>query len=81
MEFIEITEEAVVHPGEYLLYEPKQEIVLCGAFNRKNNLIRALMAGRYLEDEIKHFKKIELSRTEHKARQVKGCKGCKGSPT
>jgi len=76
MEFTEITEDATVSPGEYLLYEPKQEIVMVGAFNRDNNFIRALMSGRLIEDEISKFKKITLNQKERKERQLSRCKGC-----
>jgi hypothetical protein len=76
MEFTEITENATVAPGEYLLYEPKQEIVMVGAFNRDQNFIRALMAGKLIEDKIDKFKKITLNRAERKERQLTRCKGC-----
>ena len=78
MEFIEITEESTVSPGEYLLYEPKQEIVMVGAFNRNDDFIRALMAGRLIEDKIDKFKKIALNKDERKKRQISRCKGCRG---
>ena len=34
MKFETITEEAKVYPGEYVLHEPSQEIVMCESLNR-----------------------------------------------
>jgi hypothetical protein len=77
MKFTEIDENSKVYPGEYLLYEPKNMIVLCGAFNRENNFIRAFGEGRYLEDQIGKFKKIELDKVERKSlNKISKCKGC-----
>jgi hypothetical protein len=76
MKFREITEADKVHPGEYLLYEPAQQVVLCGAYNRKEGFIRALVAGRYVEDKIENFKKINMSPREHRARKATKCKKC-----
>ena len=79
MEFIEIDENSKVWPGEYIYHEPSKTIVLAGAFNRKENYIRALKHGRYVEDIVSNFKKIKLSQKEKKERFIaKGCKGCKG---
>tara|TARA_R110000824_G_scaffold6070_6_gene27945 strand:- start:3984 stop:4232 length:249 start_codon:yes stop_codon:yes gene_type:complete len=79
MEFIEISEDNSVFPGEYIYHEPSKTIVLAGAFNRKENYIRVLKHGRYLEDIVSNFKKIELSKQEKKERFIaKGCKSCKG---
>ena len=64
MKFIDINEDSKVYPGEYLLYEPKNMIVLCGAFNRESDFIRAYGEGKYLEDQINKFKKIELDKVE-----------------
>ena len=70
MDFTEISDEIKVFPGEYLLYAPKNEIVLCGAFNRGED---------YIEDQIRAFKKISLETHEVKAvRKRKRCGGCKG---
>ena len=79
MKFDEIVEESKVYPGEYLLYEPTMEIVLCGAFNRENDMIRCLSRGSLLEDQISKFKKIRLTEKEHKDRKYTKCKGCSGS--
>jgi|TARA_B100000085_G_C18550461_1_gene515663 hypothetical protein len=78
MKFIDIKEDSKVFPGEYLYYEPKSMIVLCGAFNRENNFIRAFGHGRYLEDQIDKFKKIEMDKVERKAFKlnVTKCKKC-----
>jgi hypothetical protein len=76
MEFEEISEETKVFPGEFLLYIPKQAIVVCGAY--KGNTIRALQNGRLLEDKTENFKKIKLNKQEKKERYVSKCKGCSG---
>ena len=47
MKFVDIAEESKVFPGEYVLYEPTNTIVLCGAFIREENIIKALGNGRY----------------------------------
>jgi len=79
MDFAEISEETKVFPGEYLLHAPTNQIVVCGAFNRCENFIRAFGNGKYVEDVIHQFKKIELTRTERKkARKTKRCGKCKG---
>jgi len=76
MKFDEIKQSSKVYPGEYLLHEPTMEIVLCGAFNRENNMIRCLSRGVLLEDKISNFKKIRLSKEERKERKTTKCKGC-----
>jgi len=76
MEYHIIRDDMHASPGEYLFYEPAQKIVLCGGFSREDNLVRALMDGRYLEDTISNFKKIILSTQEHRERRVSRCKGC-----
>jgi hypothetical protein len=76
MEFKDITDKDKVYPGEYLLYKPQNQIVLCGAFSRQTNIIRVLHQGRYLEDKIENFKKINLSGKERKERKVSRCKKC-----
>tara|TARA_B100001063_G_C16726528_1_gene536751 strand:+ start:772 stop:1008 length:237 start_codon:yes stop_codon:yes gene_type:complete len=78
MNFVEIKEDGKVFPGEYLLYEPTQTIVLCGAFNRDSNMIRAYGNGKYVEDKIKTFKKIEVTRKQQKEHYKSRCKGCGG---
>ncbi len=76
MQFDEITETQKVTPGEYVLHEPTKQIVMCGAFNRENDFIRAIGMGRSLEDKISNFKKIRLTEEEQKDRRVSKCKGC-----
>ncbi len=76
MEFEEISENEKVVPGEFLLYVPKQAIVVCGAY--KGKTIRALQNGRLLEDKVQNFKKIKLNKQEKKERHVSRCKGCSG---
>lgn len=78
MDFEEITDDVNVFPGEYLLYVPKQMIVLCGAF--KGDTIRALdtARGQLVEDKTENFKKIRLNKKERKEKYVSRCKGCGG---
>lgn len=76
MEFEEILDDAKVFPGEFLLYVPKQTIVVCGAF--KGETIRVLQNGRLLEDKTENFKKIKMNKQEQKERYVSKCKGCGG---
>ena len=76
MQFDEITETQKVTPGEYVLHEPTKQIVMCGAFNRESDFIRAIGMGRSLEDKISNFKKIRLTEEEKQDRRVSKCKGC-----
>ena len=76
MQFDEITEAQKVTPGEYVLHEPTKQIVMCGAFNRENDFIRAIGMGRSLQDKISNFKKIRLTEEERQDRKVSRCKGC-----
>ena len=78
MEFQEISEGLKVHPGEYILHQPSQQIVLCGAFNRREGFIKAMAQGRLMEDRIENFRKIKLSVQEQKDKVISPCKGCKG---
>ena len=76
MKYHEIIDDMRVDSGEYLYYEPVQKIVLCGSFSRENNLVGALLEGRYIEDSVDKFKKIMLTKEEHRQRKVSRCKGC-----
>jgi len=78
MEFDIISEDLKVTPGEYILHEPTQEIVMCGAFNRDLNFIRAIGRGKSVKDEISNFKKIRLTADERQDAQAGRCKGCGG---
>ena len=79
MEFHEIKEDSMVYPGEYLLHEPSQEIVLCGAYVKSEGKIKALRQGRLMEDKIENFRKIWTSKKEMKEnKRFEKCGGCKG---
>tara|TARA_R110001583_G_scaffold31434_2_gene107517 strand:+ start:342 stop:581 length:240 start_codon:yes stop_codon:yes gene_type:complete len=79
MNFTEIEQESIVYPGEYLLYSPDNKIVVCGAFNREHNYIRAFGDGKYVQDEIPNFRKIQIEGKERKKMyERKRCTGCKG---
>jgi len=77
MKFEEITIDSKVYPGEYLLHDPSQEIVLCGAYIKVEGKIRALRRGELLEDKVENFRKIQLNKRERKEKAVKRCGGCK----
>ena len=79
MKFTDITEESKVFPGEYVLHKPSSTIVLVGAFNRDDDIIRAFKDGRLFEDKINNFNKITLNSKEHKVFRDKTCKKCKGA--
>ena len=81
MKFIEIDAESSVFPGEYILHVPTSEIVLVGAFNREQDMVRVLKNGRMLEDKISNFNKIRLDHVERKEFKRKTCKKCKGKLT
>jgi hypothetical protein len=78
MKFYPIADDDKVFPGEYLLHEPSQAIVLCGSFSRSKGKITALKDGRLLEDTIDQFHKINMPRSEQRTRRVSRCKGCGG---
>ena len=76
MEFEEIKYDKKVYPGEYLLHIPSQQIVVCGAYKKSEGKIKAMAAGRLMEDAVSNFKKIKLqSRRDRKAHRK--CGGCK----
>lgn len=79
MDFYEIKEDAIVSPGEYVLYVPHNKIVLCGAFNRAKDFMRVLDNGHLVEDKIHNFKKIKLSIAEHREGKSSRCKGCRAA--
>ena len=77
MEFYDITEDQKATPGEFIFHEPSMQIVVCGSFNRENNVIRALAGGKIMSDKINNFKKIKLNKEERKRRAAYSrCKGC-----
>jgi len=78
MKFVDIKEEDKVHPGEYVLHVPTNQIGLCGAFNRENDTMKVMVMGKIHEDKIKNFQKIQLTRREYKSAQYSRCKGCSG---
>ena len=78
MEFQEISDDLKVHPGEYILHKPSQQIVLCGAFKKKEGTIKVLANGRLMEDKIENFQKINLNSKERRKKVISRCKGCRG---
>ena len=78
MEYVDIKEGSKVFPGEYLFHKPSKDIVICGSYDSKNDVLKALYRGRLIKDEIKNFQKIKLSREEQRAkRSQRSCGGCK----
>ena len=77
MKFREITEKSKVFPGEYLLHEPTNNIVLVGAYNWEDDFVRVMSNGRLLEDKVSHFKKITLTEKERRKTVRRSCGGCK----
>ena len=77
MQFREIKENEKVHPGEYLLHTPTNQIVMCGAFIKSQNKIKVLVQGRLLVGPVEDFHKIYVERDEKTGRRVRTCGGCK----
>ena len=77
MEFLEITKESKVYPGEYLLHTPTRQIVMCGAYKRAEGVVRFLARGRLEEDKIENFQKLKVSARERKEGLKRKCGGCK----
>jgi len=69
MEFVAINEDSKVYPGEYLLHVPSKTVVVCGAFIRAENKIKALKNGQLITEHIKNFQKIKMSPKETKERK------------
>jgi hypothetical protein len=78
MKYIDIDADATVFPGEYLLHKPSAAIVLAGAFNREDDMIRAFRYGKLFEDKILNFQKIELDKKEYRVHKASKCGKCKG---
>ena len=78
MKFTDIAEDLSVFPGEYILHKPSSSIVMAGAFNREDNLIRAFKDGKLFEDVISNFQKVELSKKQYKQYKDRKCGKCKG---
>lgn len=76
MEFYDIKDDLKVFPGEYILHKPQQKIVLCGAYLKSENKIKALSEGKVFMDKVENFQKIKLTPAEQKSRTVSRCKGC-----
>jgi hypothetical protein len=78
MEYIDIKEDTRIFPGEYLYHKPSNDIVVCGAYDAENDVLKALYRGKLIKDNIDNFQKIKLSREEKKEKRTKkSCGGCK----
>jgi hypothetical protein len=78
MKFEEI-DEKTVFPGEYLLHTPTQQIVMVGAFKKKEGKIKSIANGKVFEDDIKNYKKIVVTAEQLRKRKAsrRSCGGCK----
>ena len=77
MDFVNIDDNSKVYPGEYLLHIPSRQVVVCGAFIKSENKIKALKNGQLITEDIKNFQKINLSQKEKRDRKYRSCGGCK----
>jgi hypothetical protein len=79
VKFAAIESESTVHPGEYLLHSPSQQIVLCGAFKRAEGKIKVMVNGRIMEDVISNFQKILVNKKDRQQERAlrRSCGGCK----
>ena len=78
MDYIDIKNGDKVFPGEYLYHKPSKDIVICGSYDSKNDVLKVLYRGRLIRDEIKNFQKIKLSSQEKRQKTIKRkCGGCK----
>jgi len=78
MKFQEIKKNAKIFPGEYLLHQPSQQIVMCGAYKKSEGLIKALKSGQLMEDKVENFRKLVRETHERKMKPKRTCGGCKG---
>ena len=78
MRLYDIDKKTAPQQGEYLFHIGTKQVVVCGKFNLEENFIQALGDGRIFKDSIENFKKIQLTRDEHKTRMATRCKGCRG---
>jgi hypothetical protein len=79
MEYIDIESGSKVFPGEYLYHKPSRDIVVCGSYDSKKDILKAIYRGKLIKDCISNFQKIKLSRSEQRAKRAeRGCGGCKG---
>jgi|TARA_R110002012_G_scaffold95196_1_gene230206 hypothetical protein len=79
MEYVDIREDTKVTPGEYLYYKPSDDIVVCGSYDQKTGILKALFKGKLIKDNVGNFQKIKLSREEQKSRRAerKRCGSCR----
>jgi len=77
VKFKDIKEEDTVYPGEYLLHKPSRQIVVCGAYMKTKDKIKALANGRLLIDNIAEFQKLNVTKEDHANKlKISRCKGC-----
>tara|TARA_B000000557_G_C20523438_1_gene337361 strand:+ start:81 stop:320 length:240 start_codon:yes stop_codon:yes gene_type:complete len=77
MEFSEIGPEEKLSPGEYVFHSPTRSFVLIGKYSPETRTVMAMVNGRLVNEDVANFKKLILTREEHKKWRGKGCSGCK----
>jgi hypothetical protein len=78
VEYTDIKEGSKVFPGEYLYHKPSKDIVVCGSYDSKNDVLKALYRGKLIKDTINNFQKIKLSKEEQRVKRTKRtCGSCK----
>ena len=80
MTLIDIQSRDEIAAGEYLFHTPTSQLVICGQLPADPNtsVIKALLRGHAIEDELENFKKLQLTPEESRRRRPSGCSGCKG---
>ena len=76
MKIIEIENISQIFAGEYLYYEPTGQLVLCGGINKEDETIKVMLNGKPLTAPLSHFRKMQMTRDEQRARRKSWCKGC-----
>jgi hypothetical protein len=76
MKLVDIQTTDDIFSGEYLYHAPSARMVLCGHMDSEAQTIKVMVAGRTMVDDVRNFKKMELSAEEHRKQAVTRCKGC-----
>jgi hypothetical protein len=75
MKFEEISDSKLLRPGEMILHSPTHTVVVYAAL--VDETVRAFMNGALMEDELANFKKIVLTKKQHRENvRTSRCKGC-----
>ena len=78
MDYIDIKDNMLVVPGEYLLHKPSRKVVLCGKYLPEEKKIKALKDGFLITEDVGNFMKISVSKKERRqSKYARKCGGCK----